>query len=680
MLFKNTLGNPLECTCHVLWLRAWYQETNSNPGPRCRDGNLLTDMRVSKSDCDSTNDSRLNQVLLTNEHGDIFKRQINLDECDMDHGYTENENIPSSPTDSEYFYEQYIDYPNNETVYEQAVGTINDQDLMNSNQSPFSQNSSVIQNDTLLNYNQYKLQQLHHNNNAGSSSFTFFGMPLPSLSNLWGNGNNARKSNSRADVDANGKSRLRNFRLRPGEIVDSFRYSNNVHLSPPPPPPPPFPIRYNTQPANIQPPPLPPQITPPPSKNNDPTINVNNYSFDNKHPSSFNTFYQPPYSDPKIEKGGFIPMLPPGRKGFTPIHNPYSNDTDDEFEDIQETVSTELKPNVNMKFDVESANDDEDNKYSVLVPTVSAESITQSTNFNGPSLQKDEITAPTKSSNGISLIRTSTVKSLIETIPIQNISNPFVSINRKNDKTNSKNIQKITAALTEPTHTPIPKPATDVINSPYIPTFMTNSSDVINLSKNKMSANATTNANPMISRHALSALVAPGAQQPYRTSPGRSVITKVFSNVTTNSTAPTTVHPTIQSFTSTRPIALQSTTYKTTKQPLSDSKLPTAEEYLRTTVRDSNNKENTTPITTNLNNSKSQTTNDFNYLNDQAAHKRDMEWYYNNYNKTTTWTEPQSDPGLHRFRSSKANILYENAHLTIMSIAVFLATCNLLFV
>lgn len=161
-------GNPLECSCNVLWLRAWYQETNSYPGPRCRDGNLLTEMRVSKSDCDASNDSRMNQVLLMNEHGDIFKRQTNLNECENEAAYNEAENIPSSPIESEYFYEQFIDYPLNDSASEQ----INDLRQPNISLSPFSRNMTIIRNDTILNYDQHKLQKQQQSNNNGGSTFT----------------------------------------------------------------------------------------------------------------------------------------------------------------------------------------------------------------------------------------------------------------------------------------------------------------------------------------------------------------------------------------------------------------------------------------------------------------------------------------------------------------------------
>lgn len=629
-------------------------------------------MRVSKSDCDTSNDSRMNQVLMTNEHGDVFKRQINLDECDMD-PYSDTENLPSSPTESEYFYEQYIDYPVNETTYEQAVGAVGDKRPSNLNQSPFSRNTSIIRNDTLLNYNQYKLQQLHNSNHAGSSAFTFFGMPLPSLSSLWGAGNNARKSNSRADVDANGKSRLRNFRPRPGEIVDSYQYSNNVH-QPAPPQLLPFPVRDNAQPTNIQPPPppLPPQI---PNNDNDKP------SFDNRPAPPFISYHHPPISDPKVEKGGFVPMLP-GRKGFTPIRNPYLNDTDDD--DIQETVSTELKPNVDLEFDNESSRDYEpDNKYSVLVPTVSAESTTQPTNFNVSSLRKGEITAPTKSSSGISLIRTSTIQPPVDTRPTQIASNIFSPINRKDTKITTKNVHKSIDGTTErfqTTQSPVQKPTPSILNTP--PNFLPNSSDVINLSKNKLPPNGTSNGNPMTSRNALSALVAPGASgYSVRTPPGRSVITKVFNNITTANGITTSSMETATNAAPNTSIELHTSTLKTTKQSSSAPKLPAAEEYLRTTLHDT--RESTTPIIPNFD-SKQQMNTDLNDISDQnaqAARKSDMDWYYSNYNKST-WKEQQTDPGLSRFSNAgnASHHLVNKSHITIVIFTSILATCNLFLV
>lgn len=719
--FLRSPGNPLECTCNVLWLRAWYQEKNSYPGPKCRDGNLLTDMRVSKSDCDASNDSRMNQVLLTNEHGDIFKRQLSLDECDNE-PYSETGHIPASPIESEYFYEQFIDYPLNDSASEPTS------DLRPiSNLSPFSRNMTAIRNDTILNYEQHRLQQqMHNNNNGGGSTFTFFGMPLPSISNLWSGGGNSvvRKSTSRADVDANGKSRLnslRNFRPRPGEIIDSFQFSNNVHNLPLPPqsstskPQKPIPptLKGDTEPTNIHPPPPPLPPLPPNGPFSPPLrSNVNFPPIPNGALPAppLNAYHTNVYSDPRIEKGGFVPILPKGRKGFTPMQHPFASnetETDTDTSDVQETISTDLIPNVNLEFDDDNLDYVPDSKYPVLVPTVSADlnrSIPNNvqSRFNVSSLKKGEIIVPIKSSTGIPLIR-STVAPIISPIVTSTTTRrtvtelntheilPDIDRNALETELAKKNIQKI--ANKPPKQAPVlptstQKPDVFVATTPYFPTFMPNSSDVINLSKNRSPTNGTFGGNGIVLGSALSALVAPGAQQGvYRTAPGRSVITKVFNNtISTSSFAPTSI-PT-QSTTSkqitspttaaniinttTKPTTTtttSTTTTTTTKQPIAH-RLPTAEEYLRTTSQDNSIKENTTP---NIQSNKTPNSND---LEDQATqYKGDMNWYYNNYNRST-WKEPQLDSGLHRFKTHSGCRSHSSAAslFTIIIFTLILAT------
>lgn len=107
----------------------------------------------------------MNQVLLMNEHGDVFKRQIHLDLCENEATYIEADNIPPSPIESEYFYEQFIDYPSNDSASEQT----NDLRQPNISLSPFSRNMTTIRNNTILNYDRHKFQQQQNNKNGGST-------------------------------------------------------------------------------------------------------------------------------------------------------------------------------------------------------------------------------------------------------------------------------------------------------------------------------------------------------------------------------------------------------------------------------------------------------------------------------------------------------------------------------
>lgn len=597
----------------------------------------------------------MNQVLLTNEHGDVFKRQITIDECDTEpyddqqpHNFN-NDNIPASPNESEYFYEQYIDYPLNETTaaqttttYEQAVGAVAPPNGDGSRTSPFNRNDS--RNHTLLNYNQYKLHQLHPNhggNAANGSPFTFFGMPLPSLSNLWSggaggaNGDNARKSNSRADIDANGKSRLRNYRPRPGEIVDGFQFASNMQV----------PHRNNV--PNQFPNGAPPRMVPYPNQ-----YGPNVVTKDRPYP----TYYQTMYFDPKIEKGGFVPMLPGGgRKGFTPIQNPFgegaANETDasdsgdddgSDGADVQETVSTELKPNVNVEFDEEDDYNDEsdDTKYSVRVPTVSQTSSNQS--YNVSSLKKGQHEVLTTSSTGIPLIRNAaTPNPLHELLPRLTSTEtphqidpaqprPNKDLGQNIDQTR-KNIQKISAGrpTTEPA---IVQEVALTTNTPIRVTEVAPANKVV-----------PTNV-PALATKGNSA---PGA--PVRIPPGRSVITKVFTSTSSSVAAPAS--------TSTQSPA-----------PI----LPTAEEYLRTTSLVGGRKIGgaTTPSST------TQHENEIGSGSTVTYKKADLEWYYRNYNRTILKEPHTTDAELNRLQSNASGI-HRNLSIASLISAILLATLSI---
>ena len=54
------LGNPLSCSCGMLWLRGWLQQSSTD-GPRCADGSLFKEIRLSRQDC--MRDRQLDPVL-----------------------------------------------------------------------------------------------------------------------------------------------------------------------------------------------------------------------------------------------------------------------------------------------------------------------------------------------------------------------------------------------------------------------------------------------------------------------------------------------------------------------------------------------------------------------------------------------------------------------------------------
>lgn len=46
-------GNPLSCSCDLLWLHSWLVEARVADGPRCADGSLVKEIRVSRAECDA---------------------------------------------------------------------------------------------------------------------------------------------------------------------------------------------------------------------------------------------------------------------------------------------------------------------------------------------------------------------------------------------------------------------------------------------------------------------------------------------------------------------------------------------------------------------------------------------------------------------------------------------------
>lgn len=308
-------GNPLDCTCDILWLRAWYQETDSlthYPGPRCRDGTMLRESRLSRNECQT--DERSNNIPLTNEHGDLFSRQISYDECEAD-GFDEPvSNYPPSPVDSEYFDDQYIDYPINETH------------LAISNSSGPVQNSpsygpqldgvpGMNISNTILNYNKHQ-QLLQQQQQSPGSQFTFFGMPLPSLNigNLWNNGRSGNnRANNRAATGTKGTARVQVYRP---EDLEIFKFLNQ---------------RDPQTDKKID----------PRERNSLQTLPDRKYENNN---SQYRPYFQTPFVEPPrpIERGGFVPILPGTTGGFTPILNPYESTTDNVTSDENQSSESTL--------------------------------------------------------------------------------------------------------------------------------------------------------------------------------------------------------------------------------------------------------------------------------------------------------------------------------------------------
>lgn len=195
----------MACTCSLLWLQTWLIES-SIFGPRCIDGTPLREVRFSRQECMQNIGEMTNAVApgceseLLSAPG-LAQLVANVTKSN----YIKN-NLAPSPEESEYFYEDYVDYPYNDTKGESFIEPVRliDKGTKKPNVIKLQNASShYITGDTPTIYaaaNKTKKPPQQISDSPSSSGFTFFGLPLPSfsLNKLWGaNGrmNDARQFN-----------------------------------------------------------------------------------------------------------------------------------------------------------------------------------------------------------------------------------------------------------------------------------------------------------------------------------------------------------------------------------------------------------------------------------------------------------------------------------------------------
>ncbi|XP_038112146.1 protein artichoke [Culex quinquefasciatus] len=291
-------GNPLDCNCDMLWYLAWLQETrNLYPGPRCRDGKMLMDMRLSRNECQSdarTGTGPDEQFPLTNDHGDVFLRAADFDDCESENyealppgpapGIVPGVAVAPLPVESEYFSNQYIDYPNalNDS---NLVGRTNGSATSFSGEPPGRHN--FTQNFVDFNNNKFNQVPPQVQNN---SPFTFFGVPIPSLNIGKMFGGSGRSSNNRANAGTRGTGRVQVY--RPGEpsITSIFKNEDRHDIA------------------------IPPKNSEDNQEKNPGASNDNNLFY--------RPYFHTSFQKPDIQKGGFTPVIPGSEGGFSPITDP----------------------------------------------------------------------------------------------------------------------------------------------------------------------------------------------------------------------------------------------------------------------------------------------------------------------------------------------------------------------
>lgn len=148
------------------------------------DGGLLREMRLSKQHC--SNEQRGGDPVAPGCEAELLTAPgLQQTFMNLKTNTTKIKELPQTGDESEYFYDEYSDYPTNETVEQEKL-------LQNKTKHYITGNTPTL-------YAEIKNKTKSPDgpkvvmNSPSSSGFTFFGVPLPSLNSLLGAG---RKSDA----------------------------------------------------------------------------------------------------------------------------------------------------------------------------------------------------------------------------------------------------------------------------------------------------------------------------------------------------------------------------------------------------------------------------------------------------------------------------------------------------
>ncbi|CAH2104910.1 unnamed protein product [Euphydryas editha] len=180
-------GNPLICNCAIIWLKSWLSESSAL-GPKCADGTYVKGMPFSNKDCLNVPLSNVdlkscttydNEALLPNlATSQIFSSldKIKDYETQIKNNYQGNKlNNRPLPEESEYFYDEYVDYPYNETLLENMNNSVAHIAKPQIHPGDTPTIYAAMPNTT------HKKTGIALKVPVPSSGFTFFGVPLPSI-------------------------------------------------------------------------------------------------------------------------------------------------------------------------------------------------------------------------------------------------------------------------------------------------------------------------------------------------------------------------------------------------------------------------------------------------------------------------------------------------------------------
>ncbi|KAG6444016.1 hypothetical protein O3G_MSEX003131 [Manduca sexta] len=187
-------GNPLICNCAIIWLKSWLLESTS-VGPKCMDGTYVKGMPFSQSDCPNRlvknedvglcvtheNEALLPNLASSQVFSSLDKVKDYTTQIKNNYHINKIQNRPL-PEESDYFYDEYVDYPYNETLIE-GINYNGSISKTNKTHETIGQTPTIyaeIKNTTLNTLIKNSAVSVK----APNSGFTFFGMSLPSIADM----------------------------------------------------------------------------------------------------------------------------------------------------------------------------------------------------------------------------------------------------------------------------------------------------------------------------------------------------------------------------------------------------------------------------------------------------------------------------------------------------------------
>lgn len=169
----------------MIWLKSWLLESTS-VGPKCADGTYVKGMPFGRNDCPNIHqidedDLRFcmtheNEALLPNlATSQVFSTIDKIKDytSQIKNNYQANKINRPLPEESEYFYDEYVDYPYNETL----LDGLNNEISASQNHNKSSGVPTIY---AAMNNSSHKNTPAH-SAKGSKGGFTFFGMPLPSI-------------------------------------------------------------------------------------------------------------------------------------------------------------------------------------------------------------------------------------------------------------------------------------------------------------------------------------------------------------------------------------------------------------------------------------------------------------------------------------------------------------------